>query len=31
MELSKAAAEFYEHVYGRDVVMAQYDRIFGLR
>lgn len=30
-QLSKAAVEFFESVYGREVVTAQYDDIFGLR
>lgn len=29
-QLSKAATEFFESVYGREVVTAQYDDIFGL-
>ncbi|MDN5933868.1 MAG: glycosyltransferase family 4 protein, partial [Pseudonocardia sp.] len=29
-QLSKAAVEFFESVYGREVVSAQYDDIFGL-
>lgn len=29
-QLSKAAVEFFDSVYGRDVVTAQYDDIFGL-
>ncbi|MDN5747699.1 MAG: glycosyltransferase family 4 protein [Pseudonocardia sp.] len=29
-QLSKAAVEFFESVYGREVVTAQYDGIFGL-
>lgn len=30
VQLSKAALEFFESVYGREVVTAQYDEIFGL-